>query len=196
MPYADSFGVCLVFTAAEDYNELIRTMRLGIRRCIAIIITLFVVAASPIWAQSDSSAGSGFWRDVLLTVPPAAKAGFLLTSIAVGLSGTNPAPEPYPPPYNYIAFGFLAGQVVTNIGLIASSWLDMPDAAQMWRRGVFVADALGIVLAGAFMVEDLMSSEPTNVLPYMAVIGSFGLMMLADLLPFSTELRAGIGFDL
>lgn len=165
---------------------------------IAIAVVGILVCSTAVWAQAKERTSSDLWRDVLLTVPPAAKAGFILSILAGSLAGTNQPSDEYPPPYNIIAYALVAGIATANTAVIVSSWSGLSTATLWSRRAAFGVDAAGVLFAAALLIADLVQPDPSGsaVLPLLGAMASFGVLMVADLLPFSTELRAGISFGL
>ena len=150
------------------------------------------------WAQSDGRTGSELLRDVLLTIPPLTKAGVILSSFAFDLAGGPGAPDPYPLPFNIVAYALVAGIAATNIAVIVSGWLDLPNATRFWRRSAFGVDAAGVLFGAAILIADMVQPDPSGsaALPLLSAIASFGALMFLDMIPFSTELRAGSSFGL
>lgn len=165
----------------------------AIRVRIAVLaLALLIAGSAPLRAQTTETGSSDVLRDVLLTIPAAAKAGFgvfvLASSFTIDLDAVS----------TLEFVGSLTVSAIlatTNIALIVGAWSDRPEATQLLRRLNFWTEAalltvgLGILTANFIEFGDFPGLFLGAMLPLAATLGA---LMFVDTIPFSTELHAEV----
>lgn len=163
------------------------------RKIVGVSVILFLVGNVSVWSQSERT-GSEILRDVLLTVPPLAKAGSVLSGFAFAVAGGHDESDEYPVPFNIIAYTLVAGIVATNAAVAVSGWSDVLKPTRHWRRAAVIVDAAGVLFSAGILIADLILYPDSSVWPVMSAMLTFGALMIVDMLPFSAELREGVSF--
>ena len=164
------------------------------RKIVSVAVILFLVGSASVWSQSEERTGSEVLRDVLLAVPPLAKAGSVLSGVAFALAGGHDESDEYPVPFNLIAYALVAGIATTNVAVVVSGWSDVLKPTLDWRRAAVIVDAAGVLFSAGILIADLILYPNSSVWPVMSALLTFGALMVVDMLPFSAEVREGSSF--